>query len=254
MSVAITIDVEPDWGCKGDLSAERAVSELAEWFAARDLRVTWFWVANLASRHRHIVRALTEAGHEIGSHGLTHLPLKRVPLDVLDVEVIESKKVLEDVLGAGIKGFRAPYLAPPRAMNESLRDAGYLYDSSLGPLFPFAHFGRGPNLVTWRDVVSLPSGTLRDGVTPFSMTWFRLWPGYCFRLLPQEGVFFMHAHEFLPEECWKDAPMMSRLMGRNVGEKLWPLLDRLIGHFPPNGFKTCAELAEGLEAQGEKTL
>ena len=49
------------------------------------------------------------AGHEIGSHGMTHASLPGLPARELAYEVTESRRVLEDVLGTAVTGFCYPY-------------------------------------------------------------------------------------------------------------------------------------------------
>jgi peptidoglycan/xylan/chitin deacetylase (PgdA/CDA1 family) len=49
------------------------------------------------------------AGHEIGSHGMTHTSLRDVSADTLLYEVADSQRVLEDVIGMPVTGFCFPY-------------------------------------------------------------------------------------------------------------------------------------------------
>ncbi len=66
-----------------------------------------------------------QAGHEIGSHGMTHRHLTRLSLEAVRREVVDSKKLLEDLFARPIRHFCYPY----GDMNEVIRDvvaeAGY---------------------------------------------------------------------------------------------------------------------------------
>jgi len=66
-----------------------------------------------------------DAGHEIGSHTLTHPHLTRIPLEQAREEIVASKKKLEDLFGRAVEHFCYPY----GDWNEAVRDlviaAGY---------------------------------------------------------------------------------------------------------------------------------
>ncbi len=55
------------------------------------------------------LRAVEDAGHEIGSHGMRHVRLVGLPPQALAHELKESKTVLERVARAPVTGFCYPY-------------------------------------------------------------------------------------------------------------------------------------------------
>ena len=55
------------------------------------------------------LRTLPEDLVEIGSHGLRHLPLNRVPPDILEKEVKDSRSILEHRLGRSVTLFSFPH-------------------------------------------------------------------------------------------------------------------------------------------------
>jgi peptidoglycan/xylan/chitin deacetylase (PgdA/CDA1 family) len=55
------------------------------------------------------VRALAQAGFEIGSHTLTHPNLAQLPLAEARREIEDSRKVLEDQLGRPVRWFAYPF-------------------------------------------------------------------------------------------------------------------------------------------------
>jgi len=71
------------------------------------------------------VREWLAAGHEIGSHTLTHPHLTQIPIDQAREEISASKKKLEDLFGCPIQHFCYPF----GDWNETVRDlvmaAGY---------------------------------------------------------------------------------------------------------------------------------
>jgi len=52
---------------------------------------------------------LSQGGHEIASHSVTHSNLKRIPAVKVDQELRESKQILENLLKLPVKNFAAPF-------------------------------------------------------------------------------------------------------------------------------------------------
>ncbi|MGY1591294.1 polysaccharide deacetylase family protein [Geodermatophilus sp. SYSU D00708] len=71
------------------------------------------------------VRAVAAAGHEVGSHTVSHARLAGADPDVLAAEVTDSRRLLEDVLQAEVPGFCYPYGAYDAAAADAVRAAGY---------------------------------------------------------------------------------------------------------------------------------
>jgi peptidoglycan/xylan/chitin deacetylase (PgdA/CDA1 family) len=70
---------------------------------------------------------LAQAGFEIGSHGMEHLPLERASDERVQRELVDSKLELERALGVAVRSFAYPYGAMPghgaRALLESTYSA-----------------------------------------------------------------------------------------------------------------------------------
>lgn len=71
------------------------------------------------------IRALHEAGIEIGSHGATHRALTRLDDAGLEREVAGSKETLERLTGAPVTSFCYPYGDFDDRVVEAVRAAGY---------------------------------------------------------------------------------------------------------------------------------
>ena len=65
------------------------------------------------------------AGQEIGSHGLSHLPLAEIPLEQARAEIVDSKKILEDLAGREVRHFCYPYGNWNDAVRDLVAEAGY---------------------------------------------------------------------------------------------------------------------------------
>ena len=71
------------------------------------------------------IREVAAAGHEVGSHSLTHAHLAGLDPAALRAEVGESRRVLGEVLGAPVRGFCYPYGDFDAAAADAVREAGY---------------------------------------------------------------------------------------------------------------------------------
>jgi peptidoglycan/xylan/chitin deacetylase (PgdA/CDA1 family) len=84
----------------------------------------------------HRVRAVAAAGHEVGSHALTHVRLAGVDPETLTREVAGSKGVLEDVLQRDVPGFCYPWGVFDTAAADAARAAGYDHACVTGDFRP----------------------------------------------------------------------------------------------------------------------
>jgi peptidoglycan/xylan/chitin deacetylase (PgdA/CDA1 family) len=71
------------------------------------------------------IRDWLAAGHDIGSHSLTHPHLTRIPPAQAREEIGASKRKLEDRFGRAIEHFCYPYGDWDESVREMVREAGY---------------------------------------------------------------------------------------------------------------------------------
>lgn len=86
------------------------------------------------------VRAVAAAGHEVGSHTMTHPRLAGAEPSLLAEEIGRSRQVLEDVLQAEVPGFCYPYGSFDDAAAEAVRAAGYDHACVTGDYDPGNRF------------------------------------------------------------------------------------------------------------------
>lgn len=91
---------------------------------------SFFCVGEIAQSIAPSLRALSEAGHDIGSHTYTHTRPLSMSVAAFDQELDRSKKTIEDAIGSQVDGFRAPCFSLDDERLERVRAAGFLYDSS----------------------------------------------------------------------------------------------------------------------------
>lgn len=86
------------------------------------------------------VRAVAGAGHEVGSHSLTHADLVGADTSTLEHEVAASRRVLAEVLQADVAGFCYPWGFFDPAAAAAVRAAGYDHACVTGDYLPGDRF------------------------------------------------------------------------------------------------------------------
>jgi polysaccharide deacetylase family protein (PEP-CTERM system associated) len=101
------------------------------------MRGTFFTLGWIAERYPDLVKEIARRGHEVASHGTDHKRITFLTPEEFRISVRDSKRILEDVSGQAILGFRAPSfsIVPGREWAlDILIEEGYTYDSSLYPV------------------------------------------------------------------------------------------------------------------------
>jgi peptidoglycan-N-acetylglucosamine deacetylase len=84
------------------------------------------------------VRSVSEAGHEIANHSLSHdYALSARPAEEIAAELRGGADAVARVTGRRPVGFRAPGYALSSALVRALATDGYRYDSSAFPALPY---------------------------------------------------------------------------------------------------------------------
>lgn len=96
-----------------------------------NVRATFFVTGVFAERYPELIQQMVKDNHEVASHGMDH---SRFEISHLK----QSKEVLEKISGQKITGFRMARLAP--VDKQEIKDAGYLYESSLNPIWLPGHY------------------------------------------------------------------------------------------------------------------
>ncbi len=113
------------------------VCRILNLFAQYNVRATFFILGWVAERYPEIVVAIQEQGHEIASHGYAHQIIYEQTPRAFYADVQHSLKVLQDITGEKIRGYRAPSYSITRESLwawETLVDLGLEYDSSVFPV------------------------------------------------------------------------------------------------------------------------
>jgi polysaccharide deacetylase family protein (PEP-CTERM system associated) len=132
-------------------------------------KATCFVVGWVAERHPDLVRRIAAAGHEVASHSYWHEVVARHDRASLAQDLRDSKRLLEDLAGQPVRGFRAPGGSITRATAWALdlvAEAGFHYDASLNPGhsshggFPTPYFGPHRLQTAGGDLFEIPWSTV----------------------------------------------------------------------------------------------
>ncbi len=153
---AMTVDVEDyfhvgafekninrcDWD-NFDCRIERNMDVILKMFDDHSVKATFFTLGWIAERYSNVVRQIVENGHELASHGMSHTRVTDQNQAEFTADVQTAKKLLEDISGKPVNGYRAPSFSIGEknfwALNILL-EAGYKYSSSIYPIL-HDHYG-----------------------------------------------------------------------------------------------------------------
>jgi polysaccharide deacetylase family protein (PEP-CTERM system associated) len=215
---------------------------------------TFFVLGSLAKQKKHIVERILKAGpsHEIASHSYEHELVFEMKQNEIRRNLADSKKLLEDLSGTKILGYRAPYFSIDDRAIETLCELGYEYDSSLHDFRLNPQYGHlnlpmkstaVPGIFTYKTITEVTIPVKRY----FKFLKFPFGGGGYFRLYPLKlqlhwlrsflktsdyFLMYMHPWEFDPDQPYlKDVPYLSRkrhyLGIKNQFEKVDAMLQQL---------------------------
>jgi peptidoglycan/xylan/chitin deacetylase (PgdA/CDA1 family) len=99
-----------------------------------NIKSTFFVTAYIAKLYPNIVHMIVNNGHEIASHGKSHIQKNGfdiMPFQKQKEHLDYSKKVLEDISGQEVISFRAPALRVSSLTARALIETGFKIDSSV---------------------------------------------------------------------------------------------------------------------------
>ena len=116
----------------------RQVEGLLALLDAHSVKATFFVLGMVAERYGNLVRHIAAAGHEIASHGYSHRLVHQLSQEEFRQDSARSKDLLEQLVGAPVRGFRAPEFSINRGTLWALgvlAELGFTYDSSIFPIW-----------------------------------------------------------------------------------------------------------------------
>jgi polysaccharide deacetylase family protein (PEP-CTERM system associated) len=127
---------QKDWN-QFPLRVEQNTYRLLELFEQHQAKCTFFILGWVAEKCPKLVKSIVTLGHEVASHGHAHQRVVSMTRKEFFSDVERSKKVLEDISGKAVLGYRAPSFS----INDSntwafdvLIELGFEYSSSTYPI------------------------------------------------------------------------------------------------------------------------
>ncbi len=147
---AMTVDVEDyfqvsafenhirreDWSRK-DCRVEENMERILSLFSETETKGTFFVLGWIAERYPRLVNRLVDDGHELASHGWSHVRVFEQNPREFREDVIRTKHLLEDASGKQVRGYRAASYSIGTDnlwALDILREAGHRYSSSIYPI------------------------------------------------------------------------------------------------------------------------
>lgn len=110
---------------------------MLELLDAADVRATFFVLGWVAERFADMISRIAARGHEVASHGYSHELVHAQTASEFRQDIRRAKKLLEDIAGKKVRGFRAPTFSIGSRnwwAYEVLAEEGYEYSSSIYPI------------------------------------------------------------------------------------------------------------------------
>ncbi len=216
------------------LRVEGNTIRILDLFDEHQVKATFFVLGWVADRRPGLVKEIHRRGHEIASHGYGHQLIWNLGPEKFRQDVRLSKKILEDLTGVKVNGYRAPtYSITEKTLwaLDILIEEGFTYDSSI---FPIRHDVYGiPKAPRFPHVIRRNSGEIKEfplttaeiGIGPAKIRipvagggYLRLFPAWFIQRMihkinqkeGQPAVIYFHPWEIDLEQPRMKATMMSR--------------------------------------------
>lgn len=246
---------------------EKNFMRLLDIFSEKEVRVTCFFLGWVAERYGSLVTEAANRGHEVASHGCAHRLVYDMTADEFRDDLVKSRKILEDVTGRPVLGYRSAGFSNTEATPwffEKLIEAGYMYDSSV---FPGSHGHGGLKAPTYAPYV-VNEGPRRLAEFPISvvdvlgrpMCFFggghlRFFP-YCvirrmaLKVLREERpvVFYIHPREVDPHHPRLPMPLVRRFKSYVNMMSTESKIQRILDEFEVTTFETF--IKENMDLEG----
>jgi len=90
-----------DWG-------NEHIMPMLDILSQHDIKITFFVTGRWANENPELLKAIYDAGHEIGNHGYNHINYDQLSYEKNKEEILKAGDVIERILG-----FKPKYFAPP---------------------------------------------------------------------------------------------------------------------------------------------
>jgi polysaccharide deacetylase family protein (PEP-CTERM system associated) len=244
---------------------QHSIQRILELFGKLGVRGTFFMLGWVAERHPSLLKQIVLQGHEVASHGYGHRLVSRLGPDEFRADIRKSKKIIEDITGEKIQGYRAPSYSITRDSLwafDILLEEGFSYDSSL---FPIRHDLGGmpgamrfPHWLEWEGgrIVEFPFSTVKVGSMVLPVAgggYLRLVPAWVTalgidrinRYDRQPAALYFHPWEIDPDQPRVRCSLLSRFRHYQNLRSTFPKIETILGKFQ---FAPMKDILDGMRA------
>ena len=142
---------------------EHQTQQLLDLLAAHRTKATFFVLGWVAERHPRLLRAIMDAGHEIGCHSYAHQLVYRLTPEEFRRDTEKAVAAVADAVGITPRIYRAPsYSITSQSFwaLEILVECGFTHDSSI---YPISHDRYGiPGFQRHHHVIETAAGPITE--------------------------------------------------------------------------------------------
>jgi polysaccharide deacetylase family protein (PEP-CTERM system associated) len=222
-------------------------------------KATFFLLGWIVQRLPNLAREIDKRGHEVASHGFNHNLCYGQSYTELKNDLVNSKKMIEDIIGKPVFGYRAPSFSISESVLKTIQSCGYQYDSSFNTFDKHGRYGhieildysvKGSVYQIDDDFYEIPLSNLSfyGKIIPWAGGgYFRFLPFFIFKkgveyILKNEEnyIFYAHPWEFDPHQpIVKQAKRINKFRHYINISKTAARLERLLVYFSDCRFLTC---------------
>jgi polysaccharide deacetylase family protein (PEP-CTERM system associated) len=220
-------------------------------FEKHNIQATFFTLGWVAERYPQLIKDIVSNGHELACHGQNHIRVTEQTPDQFREDIRHSKKLLEDISGIAVNGYRAASYSIGSSnlwALDILEEEGFTYSSSIYPVkhdlygmpdaprFSFRPTEKGQLLEVPVSTVQIAGKNLPCGGGGF----FRLYPYALSKWVieqvnkkdDQPTVFYFHPWEIDPNQPKQtEIDIKTRFRHYLNLSRTESRLDRLLGDF-----------------------
>lgn len=244
------------YNCRLENSVEKILSLLER----HSIHATFFTVGAIAEDMPELIKRISDAGHELATHGFAHRRIFDMTPDEFERDLTRSKIAIEKASGKEVIGYRAPEWSLKKNTLwalEILKKHGFKYDASAVPLTHLSgrSFGLYPYEIETKygPITEFPLSTFRclwerlpfSGGLPMRINpYFHILDNT--RIINSRGypvMFYLHPWELDTEHEKIDLPINRKFMHyfnlRSTEKKFNLLLDRFEFSTVRNVLESC---------------
>jgi peptidoglycan/xylan/chitin deacetylase (PgdA/CDA1 family) len=211
------------------------------------INATFFSTVVFASHAKDLIERIGLEGHELASHGYYHSAFENKHL-------AESKAELEKLSGKPVVGFRMARMMP--VDDAAIERAGYIYNSSLNPVYlpgRYNNFFKPRTVFKTKSLIQLPASAtplIRVPLFWLSFHNFPLWmyKAACAQTINRDSYLNIYFHPWEFTDLTRHAYGLPKFVSKNSGEQMIDRFNNWIQWMKRQGY-TFSTISEFLKSR-----